>query len=232
MSTVETSSAWSQNLSALGAALTSHLQDKMHKKMDTDGDGGVSQGEFQAALERVAGELGVDVGDSGGELYASLDADANGSLDVGEVGSLLQSLFSSSGTQAFVQSRGSEAQFAELDTDGDGMISMAEFGITSGAAAEGEALPESTEEGADAMAATEAAETSDARTLAEARQQRMEKLMGAADKNGDGNISGQELSAMVARINTHHAEVANRRYGDAAIAQLGERQNARLNARA
>ena len=45
----------------MAGAMSSYLQDKMHKKMDTDGNGGVSQGEFQAALEKVAGKLGDDV---------------------------------------------------------------------------------------------------------------------------------------------------------------------------
>lgn len=133
MSTVDSSNAnaWSQTLSSLSGAMSSYLQDKMLKKMDTDGSGGVSQGEFQAALEKVAGKLGVDVGESASELYAGLDANKDGALDGGEVGTLLQGLFASAAnTQAFVQSRGDEARFAELDADNDGMISMAEFGIT------------------------------------------------------------------------------------------------------
>ena len=133
MSTVDSSnsSAWSQTLSSLSGAMSSYLQDKMLKKMDTDGSGGVSQGEFQAALEKVAGKLGVDVGESASELYAGLDANKDGALDGSEVGTLLQGLFASaSNTQAFVQSRGDEARFAELDADNDGMISMTEFGIT------------------------------------------------------------------------------------------------------
>mgnify|MGYP006202989321 CR=1 FL=1 len=108
MSTVDTSnsSAWSQTLSSLSGAMSSYLQDKMHKKMDADGDGGVSQSEFQAALEKVAGKLGVEVGQGASELYASLDANKDGALNGAEVGTLLQNLFSSaSNTQAFVQQR-------------------------------------------------------------------------------------------------------------------------------
>ena len=108
MSTVDTSnsSAWSQTLSSLSGAMSSYLQDKMHKKMDADGDGGVSQSEFQAALEKVAGKLGVEVGQGASELYASLDANKDGALNGAEVGTLLQNLFSSaSNTQAFVRKR-------------------------------------------------------------------------------------------------------------------------------
>jgi hypothetical protein len=63
-------------------------------------------------LEKVAGKLGIDVGESASELYAGLDANQDGSLNGSEVGSLLQNLFASaSNTQAFVQSRGDEARF-------------------------------------------------------------------------------------------------------------------------
>lgn len=132
MSTIDTSnsSAWPQSLSSINGALSSHLQDKMLKKMDTDGSGGVDQSEFQAALEKLAGKLGIEVGEGGSELYASLDTDQDGSLNGNEVGAMMQSMFGAmGGTQAFVQSRGDEARFAELDADGDHMISMEEFGI-------------------------------------------------------------------------------------------------------
>lgn len=93
MSTVESTSAWAQTLSSISSALSTHLQDKMLKKMDTDSSGGVDQTEFKAALEKVAGKLGVDAGEGAEELYASLDADSDGSLNGGEVGQLLQQLF-------------------------------------------------------------------------------------------------------------------------------------------
>ena len=93
MSTVESTSAWAQTLSSISSALAPHLQDKMLKKMDTDSSGGVDQTEFKAALEKVAGKLGIDVGEGSEELYASLDADSDGSLNGAEVGQLLQNLF-------------------------------------------------------------------------------------------------------------------------------------------
>ena len=86
MSTVESTSAWAKTLSSISSALSTHLQDKMLKKMDTDSSGGVDQPEFKAALEKLAGKLGVEAGEGAEELYTSLDADSSGSLDEGRQG--------------------------------------------------------------------------------------------------------------------------------------------------
>lgn len=253
MSTVDSSnsSAWSQTLSGLSGAMSSYLQDKMLKKMDTDSSGGVEQSEFQAALEKVAGKLGIDVGEGATELYASLDANQSGSLDGGEVGSLLQSLFASaSNTQAFVQSRGDEARFAELDADGDGSIFMAEFGITP--ATETTVIQTTTVissvqdpsagEGATALAssasgASAAADASEAQTVASTEQpatastqDALQALMQTADTDGSGNISAEELNVFVAKLNAQ-AEAATKRYNDTALAALSS-QNGGLNASA
>lgn len=298
MSTVDTSnsSAWSQTFSSLNGALSSHLQDKMLKKMDSDGSGGVDQSEFQAALEKLAGKLGIEVGEGGSELYASLDTDQDGSLNGNEVGALMQSMLGAmGGTQAFVQSRGDEARFAELDADGDHMISMEEFGIvpagttvvttttttttTSGesaladsgssgsfsaiagtllaaaiagaisgggdggggveevaAAEEGggeEAAAEAVADAATEVPSEAAATAVAANATADAS--RTDALIKAADRNGDGRISSRELNAVAARANHHHAEAANKRYSDTALADLGSAQRPprnRLNATA
>lgn len=248
MSTVDTSnsSAWSQTLSSLSGAMSSYLQDKMHKKMDADGDGGVSQSEFQAALEKVAGKLGVEVGQGASELYASLDANKDGALNGSEVGTLLQNLFSAaSNTQAFVQSRGDEARFAELDADSDGQISMAEFGITP--ATETTVVQtttvitttqEVTSDGATALAGAtgstaptttapvHAATTPEADTVvasadeaAATEDASLQALMQTVDIDGSGDISSAELNTYVAKLSAQ-AEAASKRYNDTALASL------------
>lgn len=250
MSTVDTSnsSAWSQTLSSLSGAMSSYLQDKMHKKMDADGDGGVSQSEFQAALEKVAGKLGVEVGQGASELYASLDANKDGALNGSEVGTLLQNLFSSaSNTQAFVQSRGDEARFAELDADSDGQISMAEFGITPAtettvvqtttvitttqevasdgatAGSTGSTTPATT---APVHAATTPEEdtvvASTEEAAAETEDASLQALMQTVDTDGSGDISSAELNAYVAKLSAQ-AEAASKRYNDTALASLSSR---------
>lgn len=254
MSTVDSSnsSAWSQTLSSLSGAMSTYLQDKMLKKMDTDGSGGVEQSEFQAALEKVAGKLGIEVGEGASELYASLDANQDGSLNGGEVGSLLQSLFASaSNTQAFVQSRGDEARFAELDADSDGQISMAEFGITPEAettvittttvistttqdsAADSPSALAASEEAVAATQGAHAAEeqaVASAETAAATEDASMQALMQSVDTDGSGDVSSSELNAFVAKLNAQ-AEAASKRYNDTALASLGS-QNKGLNATA
>ncbi|MBT9553787.1 MAG: EF-hand domain-containing protein [Hydrogenophaga sp.] len=260
MSTVESTSAWAQTLSSISSALSTHLQDKMLKKMDTDSSGGVDQTEFKAALEKVAGKLGVDAGEGAEALYASLDADSDGSLNGSEVGQLLQQLFTPpSDTQAFVQSRGDEARFAELDADADGQISMAEFGITPEAS-----LPEGTvvsttttttvvstihepitgTEGttgvaAAAPAASTAVDTAAATpeadstgvTQAAVSEEQLQALMSSVDADGDGEISGAELNTFMAQISAQ-AEAATRRYNETALAGTGTTSTSTLNATA
>jgi Ca2+-binding EF-hand superfamily protein len=256
MSTVDSSNsgAWSQTLSALSGAMSSYLQDKMTKKMDADGSGGVEQSEFQAALEKVAGKLGIEVGEGASELYASLDADQNGSLNSGEVGSLLQSLFASaSNTQAFVQSRGDEARFAELDADSDGQISMAEFGITPAAettVVQTTTVVTTTHEAAVNEATTGVAEAAGATgtnavaALVDASQEQavasadpavaegssLQALIQSVDTDGNGEISTAELNTFVAKLNAQ-AEAATKRYNDTALASLGS-QSSTLDATA
>jgi len=257
MSTVESTSAWAKTLSSISSALAPHLQDKMLKKMDTDSSGGVDQTEFKAALDKVAGKLGIDVGEGSEELYASLDADSDGSLNGAEVGQLLQNLFAPpSNTQAFVQSRGDEARFAELDADADGNISMAEFGITPGATmvstttttttvvstiqepitgAEG-ATPvgAATPEAAAAVESAAATPETEGTEVAQAAvsDEQLQAMMSTVDANGDGEISGTELSAFVAQISAQ-AEAATRRYNETALAGLGSSSSAStLNATA
>lgn len=252
MSTVDTSNsnAWSQTLSSLSGAMSSYLQDKMHKKMDADGDGGVSQSEFQAALEKVAGKLGVEVGQGASELYASLDANKDGALNGSEVGTLLQNLFSSaSDTQAFVQSRGDEDRFAELDADDDGQISMAEFGITP--ATETTVVQTTTvitttqevaSDGATALAGSTGSTTpattapvhaattpvedtvvaSTEEAAAETEDASLQALMQNVDTDGSGDISSAELNAYVAKLSAQ-AQAANKRYNDTALASLSSR---------
>jgi Ca2+-binding EF-hand superfamily protein len=252
MSTVENTSAWAQTLSSISTALSGHLQDKMMKKMDTDGSGGVDQTEFKAALEKVAGKLGIEVGEGSDALYASLDADENGSLNGAEVGQLLKNLFTPpTDTQAFVQSRGDEARFTELDADGDGSISMAEFGIVPNAGVpEGTVMSSTTttttttviqgsdgpltpmtgsDEAAEVAALSNATPTASASTVAAAEADKgnevaaaaadndLNALMKAVDKDGNGDISGAELTAFLKLVNTQ-AETASRRYNETALA--------------
>lgn len=127
-----TSSQWSPALASLGSALTTYLQDKMLKKVDADGNGGVEKSEFRAALEQLSGKLGVEMDESSEALFISLDGDSSGSLNGEEMGKLLQQVFAApSSTQDFLNARHTEqsgtSRFDALDTDGNGALTRAEF---------------------------------------------------------------------------------------------------------
>jgi Ca2+-binding EF-hand superfamily protein len=221
--------------------LSTHLQDKALKKMDTDGNGSASQSEFQAAMDKVAGKLGIDMGEEGSmSLFASFDADTDGALNAAEVGQAIKSVFMPpENTQAFVQSRGDEARFAELDADGDGSISMAEFGINPAQSGDMSMVSSTTTtttyvsntgetaNGAEAVAGSDAAQALAAATgttgAAEepatetAATDPMQQLIGTVDSDGDGQVSGAELSAFVAQLSSQ-LEAASKKYNDVALA--------------
>lgn len=215
-------------LSSIGAALSTHLQDKALKKMDTDSNGSASQSEFQVAMDKVAGKLGIDMGEEGAaSLFASFDADTDGTLNAAEVGQAIKNVFMPpENTQAFVQSRGGEARFAELDADGDGSISMAEFGINPAQSGEMSMVSTTTTtttyvnstgetaNGAEAVTGTEAA--ADPATVTAAAD-RLQELIGTVDSDGDGQISGAELSTFVAQLSSQ-LEAASKKYNDVALA--------------
>lgn len=209
-------------LSSIGAALSTHFQDKMLKKLDTDGSGGVGQSEFQAAMDKAGTKFGLDLGQGASSMFTSADANSDGSLDADEVGQVIRNLFMPpDNTQAFVQSRGDETRFAELDTDGDGQISKAEFGIAS-------AQPDvaivsttttttttvigSTAEDASSTDAVASAATDPAPAVADP----LIALMNTVDKDGDGQISGDELNQFVAQLSSQ-LEAASKKYNDVAL---------------
>lgn len=230
MSIAETTGSTNTGMfSSFGAVAANYLQDKMLKKMDTDGGGTVSQSEFQAALEKVGATLGVDSSDAAG-MFASVDADGNGELIGSEVGQIIKNVFSGGGgTGAFVQSRGDETRFSELDTDGDGMISKAEFGI--GAEGEAEAVGEAGEAGefGDALAGAQGDAASglmasgDAAPASALNEDALQALMGQVDADGDGQISATELTAFASQMGGQ-MEAASKRYNDTAMASFSTRQ--------
>lgn len=219
MSSIESASAtnsFSGMFAPLASVAANFLQDKMHKKMDGDGDGMVNKSEFQSALEQVGAKLGVDTGGDVDGLFASVDANSDGSLTGSEVGQMLKNMFSPQGdTGAFVQSRGDEQRFAELDSDGDGSISMAEFGISSAGAG-------STTTTA-ATASDEAVAAADTSATAPLNEDALQALLGQVDSDANGQISGEEISAFVTKLGTQ-MQAASAKYNDTALASFSTSQ--------
>ena len=203
--------------SPLASVAANYLQDKMHKKMDADADGVVGKSEFQSALEQVGAKLGVDSGNNADAMFAAVDADGNGSLTGNEVGQMLKNMFSGgTNTDAFVQSRGDSERFAELDVDGDGNISMAEFGISAGGSesAESTLASDSTDQ-AVAMADTSA--------TGPLNEDAMQSLLGTVDSDANGQLSDTELTAFVKQFSTQMSS-ASKLYSDTAIASFSTNQ--------
>lgn len=213
-------------LSSIGAALSTHYQDKMLKKLDTDGSGGVGQSEFQAAMDKAGSKFGLDLGQGASSMFTSADANSDGSLDADEVGQVIRNLFMPpDNTQAFVQSRGDETRFAELDTDGDGQISKAEFGIASPEADQTvvsstttttTTVISSTTDDTGAAASGADAVASAVTDPASAATDPLVALMNTVDKDGDGQISGDELNQFVAQLSSQ-LEAASKKYNDVAL---------------
>ena len=67
-----------------GAGSTGQAGDDLFGKVDTDGDGGVSQTELQALLEKMSGGTASQTGVDSDELFSQLDADGDGSLSQAE----------------------------------------------------------------------------------------------------------------------------------------------------
>jgi Ca2+-binding EF-hand superfamily protein len=141
---------------------------------------------------------------------------------------MLKNMFSGgtgTGTDAFVQSRGDEQRFAELDVDGDGQISAAEFGI----GATGSTDPAQDTEVADAGAETneEAVTTAQDNTSeAPLDEATMKSLVGAVDRNADGRLSNGELAAFVTQFSTQMG-AASKKYSDTAVSSFSTRQASR-----
>ncbi|AOW13422.1 hypothetical protein LPB72_10365 [Hydrogenophaga crassostreae] len=213
--------------SPLASVAANYLQDKMHKKMDADADGVVGKSEFQSALEQVGAKLGVDSSSNADAMFSAVDLDANGSLTGNEVGQMLKNMFSggtATGTDAFVQSRGDEQRFAELDIDGDGNISAAEFGISAGGT---EAAGDVLADGTATDTSEEALAMADTSATGPLNEEAMQSLLGTVDSNSDGQLNDTEIKAFVKQFGTQMG-AASKLYSDTAIASFSTNQASKV----
>lgn len=113
-----------------GSQTTKKSAAEMFASLDTDGDGTVTEAEFAAARPSDLSE------DMAKNLYASFDADSSGSLTLAEyqaaMGDTSSTSTSSTATTSTTAASSTDsakiaAMFNSLDTDGDGVVSAAEF---------------------------------------------------------------------------------------------------------
>lgn len=108
-----------------GSQTTKKSAAEMFASLDTDGDGTVTEAEFAAARPSDLSE------DMAKNLYASFDADSSGSLTLAEYQAAMGDTSSTATTSTTAASSTDSAKIAamfnSLDTDGDGVVSAAEF---------------------------------------------------------------------------------------------------------
>ncbi len=118
---------------------TGQAGDDLFGKVDTDGDGAVSQAELQALLEKMSGGTASKTGVSSDELFSQLDADGNGSLSKAEFDAGRPSGEASGGAVGGMPppppggpggpggaSASGGTTYDPLDTNEDGVVSAAE----------------------------------------------------------------------------------------------------------
>jgi Ca2+-binding EF-hand superfamily protein len=112
---------------ALGTAATTAVKEQAFKAFDADGDGAISQTEFAGI-----GKNGSAPGADSQALFASLDADQDGKLVLGEIGP--SRIFSANNLTALLGVQGQQGLGAWLvsrgDQDGDGGLDIAEYAAT------------------------------------------------------------------------------------------------------
>ena len=122
------------------SAATGQAGDDLFGKVDSDGDGSVSQTELQALLEAMSGGTASKTGVSSDQVFSQLDADGDGSLSEAEFDAGRPS--GAEGEAGGMQAMGgmppppggpggaggssSAASYDPLDTNEDGVVSAAE----------------------------------------------------------------------------------------------------------
>ena len=130
------SSAWS-SASVQRASRPAPTPERLLSKIDTDGNGGVSDTELQGLLDDVAKKSGVSSQTSAADLVKQYDSNGDGNLNADELGKTMQSVLPPPpSTMAFAQSRGDsdtatgqagDDLFGKVDSDGDGAVSKTEL---------------------------------------------------------------------------------------------------------
>lgn len=132
MSSISGVSGSSNPWAALNAQRNNH-QARVFAKVDSDGSGSVDQSELDTMLSTLSEKTGTTFDDTA-KVLTQMDADGDGNLSSDELDAGMQRIMPAPpSTLNFAQARsasadiGSDEHFAQLDTDGDGSISLAEF---------------------------------------------------------------------------------------------------------
>lgn len=127
--------AFAQSRSDASTGATGQAGDDLFGKVDSDGNGAVSQTELQALLEKMSGGTASKTGVSSDELFSQLDADGDGSLSEAEFDAGRPSGEAGGGAVGGMPplppggpagASASSSTYDPLDTNEDGVVSAAE----------------------------------------------------------------------------------------------------------
>ena len=159
----------------------------MFDRLDGNGDGKITQEEFSSAIEKRLGKSAATSSDApdAASIFKKMDTDSDGAINVGEFKAAMSALRQQGGPAggaggpppagAASTEEDTNQIFDELDTNKDGVVSMAEL------------LASLKKDDTGKTAGT--GKTDD--------QARLEKLFAAVDGDGDGAISKSELSSFM-----------------------------------
>ncbi len=186
------------------SAATGQAGDDLFGKVDSDGDGAVSQTELQALLEAMSGGTASKTGVSSDQVFSQLDADGDGSLSEAEfdAGRPSDAAGDAGGMQAMgmppppggpggAGGSSSAASYDPLDTNEDGVVSTAERLAGSTSSVEQDAIT---------------------------------ALFNAIDTDGDASISTSESQAFIDQLTrqTQSATTSSRSGGSTDLARLAD----------
>ena len=194
--------------------------DEMFTGLDTSGDGNLNTSEIGGMLQSLfapQGDTASFMQARGDEAqFNELDADGNGSLTMAELGILPagETVTTTTVTTTTV------VNGAETDAAGNAAGSAAALAAAlqaaSGNSATETASPTSTSGAATAVAAANATDATQAADP-------LATLMKSVDKDGDGKVSGSELTAFVTQLSSQ-MEAASRKYNETALAAADNSQ--------
>jgi Ca2+-binding EF-hand superfamily protein len=176
----------------------SSLASKLIGDLDTDSDGALSQDE-------VANAVGASSSDISSK-FAKLDGDGDGKLSQSELSSALDSFLKASGPSAshhhhhhggIAKAEASDLM-SQLDTDGNGTLSLDELNAANGTAAS-TSDTSSTPSTDTTSATTSTTASTDTTSTATTASSDLSKTFASLDTNGDGQLSMDELTKAFAQ---------------------------------
>lgn len=158
-----------------GSALSLlEMQQELFNRADINGDSGIDSSEFQNIFSRI--QDSVDISSEAEELFSQLDANSDGTIDETEHAegsdSIKEMLDSYAPEMPPPPPTSSNSMMEELDTNGDGVISLEEM-----------------------QAAGESNQTEDA------NKPDINEIFSSIDTNGDGVIDAEENEAAASKMN-------------------------------